>query len=93
MGRSTRLNNSVYNGEIFEWYVLNTTRTKETSDFEDVDNVFFLMIWSRKVVVRHKTCTINTEYRIRNPETVNILFIKENCEKLFQKLSDCMLSI
>ena len=32
MGRSTRLNNSVYNGEIFEWYVLNTTRTKETSD-------------------------------------------------------------
>ena len=64
MERSTRLNNLVYYGEIFEWYVLNCTRTKETSDFEDVDNVFFLMIWSRKVVVRHKTCTIDTEYRI-----------------------------
>ena len=79
--------------EIFERYVLNSVRTKETSDFKNVDYVFFLMILSRKVVIRHKTCTINTEYRIRNAETVNILFIKENCEKLFQKLSDCMLSI
>ena len=54
----------VCSSEIFELYVLNSARTKETSDFKDVDYVFFLMIWSRKVVVRHKTCTIDTEYRI-----------------------------